>query len=86
MLLNLLELWQLGVPGWLSQLSIQLDFGSGHDLTVSEIKPYVGLWADSMEVVGIPCLPLSLSAPPPLSLSQINMKKNLFLILTAVGK
>ena len=29
----------VGAPGWLSQLSIQLDFGSGHDLTVHEFEP-----------------------------------------------
>ena len=26
-----------------------LDFGSGHDLTVHELEPPVGLWADSAE-------------------------------------
>ena len=26
-----------------------VDFGSGHDLTVGEIEPHVGLCADSME-------------------------------------
>lgn len=29
---------------------LTLDFGSGHDLTVCEIKSYVGLCADSTEV------------------------------------
>ena len=35
------------------------DFGSGHDLTVCESEPYVGLCADPQ----ILCLPVS--APPP---------------------
>ena len=29
--------------------SVKSDFGSGHDLTVREFKPHVGLWADSAE-------------------------------------
>ena len=38
-----------GAPGWLSQLSILLtfDFGSGHDFTVREIKPCIGLCTES---------------------------------------
>ena len=31
---ELLHVNEAGAPGWLSQLSIQLGFGSGHDLTV----------------------------------------------------
>ena len=35
----LLELGgSLGVTGWLSQLSVWLSFGSGHDLTVSWVQ------------------------------------------------
>ena len=30
--------WQ-GAPGWLSQLSIQVDFSSGHDPTVMGLSP-----------------------------------------------
>ena len=55
------------------------DFGSGHDLSVREFEPRVGLWADSLEpgaCFGF-CVSLSLcpSPPPPictlsLSLSQ----------------
>ena len=37
----------LGAPGWLSRLSV--DFGSGHDLTVCELEPCMGLCADSSE-------------------------------------
>ena len=37
----------IGAPGWLSRLSA--DFGSGHDLTVREFGPHVGLCADSLE-------------------------------------
>ena len=36
----------LGVPGWLSQLSV---FGSGHDLTVRELEPHIRLCADISE-------------------------------------
>ena len=45
-----------------------LDFGSGHDLTVHEFKPHVGLWADSVEAAGNSLSP-SLSAPSPLMLT-----------------
>ena len=39
-----------GVPGWLSQLSaLTPDFGSGHDLTVHDFEPHIGLCADSTE-------------------------------------
>ena len=56
-----------------------LDFGSGHDLTVPEIEPCIGLHADSAEPAWDSLSPL-LFAPPPLSLSvslKINkLKKN----------
>ena len=58
-----------GEPGWLSRLSV--DFGSGHDLTVCEFEPRVGLCADSSEpgacfgfcvsLSGLPLLMLALS-------------------------
>ena len=35
------------VAQWVKRLT--LDFGSGHDLTVPEFKPHVGLNADSAE-------------------------------------
>ena len=41
------HLW--GAPGWLSQLCSAPDFGSGHDLTVCEFKPHIGLCTDSAE-------------------------------------
>ena len=47
---------------------LTLDFGSGHDLTVCEFQPQVGLRADSMEPAWDPLSP-SLSAPPLLMLS-----------------
>ena len=48
-----------------------LDFGSGHDLTVCGIEPYIGLCTDSVEPTWDSLPPsLSLSAPPLLSLSQ----------------
>ena len=37
------------VPGWLSQLSIRLDFGPGHDLTAGGIEPHARFCIDSME-------------------------------------
>ena len=43
-----------------------LDFSSGHDLTVREFEPHVGLCADST-VVGILSLPFSLPLPCSLS-------------------
>ena len=36
-----------GAPGWRSRLSVQLQ--PGHDLTVREFEPRVGLWADGSE-------------------------------------
>ena len=45
-----------------------LDFSSGRELTVREIKPHVGLWADSTEPAWGPPSP-SLSASPRLVLS-----------------
>ena len=69
----------LGVPGWLSWLSIWLlvSFGSDHDLTVHGIEPHSGLCADSVEPT---CDSLSLCVCPStahklslsLSLSKIN--------------
>ena len=65
----------LGVPGWLSRLSVRLlIFGSGHDLTVHGIKPRIGLCADSAEPARDSLFP-SLSAPPLLSLS-LSLKIN----------
>ena len=49
---------------WVKRLT--LDFGSGHDLTVCEIKPHVWLCADSMEPAWDSLCPF-LSAPPSLT-------------------
>ena len=51
---------------------LNLDFNSSHDLTVHEIKPYVGLCADSTKkaCLGFFLSPLSLSLPLPRSLSK----------------
>ena len=40
-----------GVPGWHSQLvkCLTPDFSSGHDLTVHEFKPCLGLCVDNAE-------------------------------------
>ena len=51
-----------GAPGGLRQLSIRLDFRSGHDLGVVSSSPVLARVA----------LSPSLSAPPPLSLSLSN--------------
>ena len=80
-----------GAPGWLSRLSIRLDFGSGHDLTVREIEPRVKLYADSVEPAWDPVSP-SLSGPLPLTLacslaralSQIFKKKKKYSFVTFV--
>ena len=48
---------------WVAQLveHLTLDLGSGHDLTVREIKPHVGLCTDSMEAAwDSVCLSVSL--------------------------
>ena len=66
-----------GVPGWLSHLS--LHFGSGHDLTVCEFGPQVGLCADSSEPgarFGF-CVSLSLSVPPLLTLCLSLLQKEI---------
>ena len=48
---------------------LTLDFGSGHDLTVCEFKPRLGLWADRAEHAWDSLPPsLSLSLPHALSL------------------
>ena len=75
-----------GSVGWAS------DFGSGHDLTVSEFEPRVGLCADSPEpgaCFGF-CVSLALSPPPQLMLclsclSKINIKKNVFNLKKSAG-
>ena len=51
------------MPGWLSWLSIRLDFGSGHDLTVHEFEPCVGLYAGTVDTAWDSVCPVS--APPP---------------------
>ena len=55
---------------WVAQLvgRLILDVSSGHDLTIRGTEPRVGLCADSVEPAW-ESLPLSLSAPPPLTLS-----------------
>ena len=69
---------------WAAQ-SVKCDFSSGHDLTVREFKPHMGLSALSTEPTSDP--PLSLPLPPThrlslsLSLSKINthfLKKSAF--------
>ena len=78
------KIWGAWVAQSVERLS---NFGSGHDLTVHEFEPCMGLCADSSEpgaYFGF-CVSLSLSDPPPtltlclsLSLSKINIKKNFF--------
>ena len=52
---------------------LTLDFSSGHDITVHEFEPHIGLCADSAEPAWDPLSP-SLSASPLLSLSKIKNK------------
>ena len=57
-----------------------LDLGSGHDLTVCEFEPHVGLCADNTEPVSdfvspSLCLSLSLSLLSPSLSKYINLKK-----------
>ena len=51
---------------WVAQLveCLTLDFCSGHDLTVCEFKPHIGLTAISTEPALDPLSPLSLPLPP----------------------
>ena len=52
------------------------DLGSGHDLTICKVEPYVRLCTDSMEPAWDSFSPyVSLCPSPTLSLSQINIKK-----------
>ena len=74
-----------------SATSLALDFCSGHDLTVCETEPRVGLCTDSTEPAWdslSSSLSLSLSAPLLLMLSlSINLKKikiTKFLLLTCL--
>ena len=53
------------------------DFSSGHDLTVGEFEPHVGLTAISVESSLDPRSPTSLSAPPLLMLSLSKINKTL---------
>ena len=60
-----------GVPG--SSVGWVPDFSSGHDLTIREFEPSVGLWADARSLeLAMDSVSSSLSAPPLLarSLSQ----------------
>ena len=63
---NVKMLHYLGVPGWLSQLSIRSEFGLGHDLMLCEINPCVRLCVSSSEPAGD-----SLSLPLSLALSYL---------------
>ena len=70
----------MGAPGCLKLVKCQtLDFGSGHDLRVHEVKPHTRLCADREETAWDSLSP-SLSASTPLSLSlslKINKLKKL---------
>ena len=68
--LGCLKIWVLiGAPGWLSWLSnwLLISFSSGHDLTVHEIEPHVGLCAHRVE-------PAWNSLSPPLCPSSAHMR------------
>ena len=63
-----------GATGWLSRLSVQVMISSGHDLTVCELKPHMGLRADGSEPAWDSLSP-SLSVPPPAPLA-LSLKIN----------
>ena len=72
----------MGASGWLSQLSLALDFSPTHDFTVRGFKPHVRLCILSAEILSpfLGILSPFLCAPPllaqALSLSQqITLKK-----------
>ena len=57
---------------WVAQSvkHLTLDFGSGHDLTVHELEPHIGLWVDSVGAAwDYLSLPLSLPLPCSCSVS-----------------
>ena len=54
-----------------------LDFRSGHDLTVCEFEPPIGLCADSLEPAWDPLSP-SISAPPLLAYLSLSQNKDTF--------
>ena len=53
-----------------------LDLVSGQHLTVCEIEPRVGLWAESEELAGIVSLCQPLSLPPSLLMFTLSLKIN----------
>ena len=61
---------------WVAQpvKRLTLGFGSGHDLTVHEFKPRIGLHADSVEPAW-DSLSVSLSLPPPPTFKINKFKK-----------
>ena len=65
---------QITRGAWVAQSvkRMTLDFVSGHDLTVCEFEPHIGLCPDSVEPAWVSVSPLSLSLPPPLSFSKIS--------------
>ena len=55
---------------------LALGFSSGHDLTVREFEPHIGLFADSVEPA-LDSLSPSLSAPPLLTfLHSLSLSHN----------
>ena len=56
-----------------------LDFGSGRDLMVHGIEPWIGVLADSMEPAwdSLPLLSLSLSLSAPLPIHTLSFKINI---------
>ena len=60
-----------------THLSEASDFGSGHDVSVHEFEPRVGLCADGSEPgAALDPVSPSLSAPPPLALCLSRFLKN----------
>ena len=67
----------LGAPGWLSRLSIQLGFSSGHDLTVYEFDALFAILSLSLSLSLCLSLSLSLSlCPSPAHAISVSLKIN----------
>ena len=66
------EIEDLGASEWLSRLSVQLDFSSGHDLIVLRLSPMLGSLLTAQSLLRILSPSLSLPLPSFLSLSKIN--------------
>ena len=75
------KLLTLSVPQFIFKMGIigiawVADLISGHDLTIHDSEPHIGLSAVSMETTSDPLSPSLLPLPCSHSLSKINIKNN----------